>query len=272
MKRVYIKDSWPEAWKYSYSYDLEEIYGEIKNPGYTYAYSRRRQFTLDLLTEVLEPGSRILDIAAAQGNFSLAMAELGYDVTWNDLREDLAGYVKEKYEKGTITFSPGNAFELKFTYLFDGILITEVIEHVAHPDEFLLNTAKLVRPGGYIIMTTPNGQYFKNSLPKFSECADPSTFEAVQFRPDSDGHIFLLHRDEVESFATSVGLFIDRFILFNNPLTSGHIKLSHLLKVLPKSVVNICEDLSQRLPLMLASKISAQMAVRFRKPDLSEKD
>jgi 2-polyprenyl-3-methyl-5-hydroxy-6-metoxy-1,4-benzoquinol methylase len=41
--------------------------------------------------------------------------------------------------------------------LFDAVLITEVIEHVAHPDEFLAKTAALVKPHGSIVLTTPNG-------------------------------------------------------------------------------------------------------------------
>ena len=41
-----------------------------------------------LIEKYLVPGSRIIDIAAAQGNFSLHLAEAGYRVTWNDLRDD----------------------------------------------------------------------------------------------------------------------------------------------------------------------------------------
>ena len=183
MKRVYLEENWPSEWKYSYPYDLEEIYGEITNYGYAYAYENRRDQTLRLITDVLPPGSRILDIAAAQGNFTLKLAEMGYLVTWNDLREPLADYVRMKHESGSIEFAPGNAFELQFGTLFDGILITEIIEHVAHPDEFLKNVARLVRPGGYVVMTTPNGGYVRNSLPRFSECSDPSEYEAIQLRP-----------------------------------------------------------------------------------------
>src|SRR4051812_44490806 len=135
MKRVYLEENWPESWRYSYPFDLEEGYGEITNRGYAYAYENRRRHTLRLLTEVLAPGARILDIAAARGNFSIALAEMGFDVTWNDLREDLAGYAQLKHERGKITFAPGNAFELSFPTLFDAVLITEIIEHVAHPDD-----------------------------------------------------------------------------------------------------------------------------------------
>ena|SRR2546421_2614906 len=265
MKRVQPDESWPKTWQESYSYDLDEVYGEISNHGYAYAYQNRRRRTLRLLTEVLEPGARILDIAAAQGNFSLALAELGFDVTWNDLRADLADYVRLKYERGQIRFAPGNVFELQFPSLFDTVLITEIIEHVAHPDDFLAKAAALVRPGGYIVMTTPNGGYFKNTLPKFSECADPAIYESVQFKPNSDGHIFLLHVEEIEPLARRAGLSVDRIALFTNPLTAGHVKTEALLRITPRFLVNALEAATQTLPAFLKKKLLVQMAVRFRK-------
>jgi 2-polyprenyl-6-hydroxyphenyl methylase/3-demethylubiquinone-9 3-methyltransferase len=266
LKRVYVDNSWPKSWKDSYLYDLEEVYGEISNRGYAYAYDNRRRQTLQLITEVLAPGSRILDVAAAQGNFSLAFAEMGYDVTWNDLRADLAGYVRLKREHGTINFAPGNAFELNFASCFDGILITEIIEHVAHPDEFLGKTAKLVRPGGYVVMTTPNGAYFRNKLPKFSECCDPTIYEAIQFKPNADGHIFLLHPDEIEPLAVQAGLHVEKLLLFTNPFTSGHMKTELVLRVVPKRTVDLIEAVTVRLPDRLTKPLLVQMAVRFRRP------
>ncbi len=269
MKRVEPEPNWPQSWQESYAYDRSEIYGEISHHGYAYAYENRRHQTLRLLTEVLEPGARILDVAAAQGNFSLALAELGFDVTWNDLRAELADYVRLKHERGQITFSPGNAFELQFPAPFDAVVITEIIEHVAHPDDFLAKAAELVRPGGYIVMTTPNGGYFKNSLPKFSECADPTVFESIQFKPNADGHIFLLHVDEVEPLARRAGLTVEKIALFTNPLTAGHVKTESLLKILPRGFVSFGERVSQSLPSALKKRTLVQMGVRFRKSSSS---
>jgi 2-polyprenyl-3-methyl-5-hydroxy-6-metoxy-1,4-benzoquinol methylase len=266
MKRLHIQDIWPDSWKYSYPYDLEEVYGEITNRGYAYAYAERRRQTLRLLTEVLAPGARILDIAAAQGNFSIALAEMGYNVTWNDLREDLADYVRLKQEQGQIHFAPGNAFELNFPSLFDAVLITEIIEHVAHPDEFLLKTAQLVKPGGYVVMTTPNGAYFRNTLPKFSDCPDPGIYESVQFKPNSDGHIFLLHPDEIQTLASRAGLEVEEIALFTNLLTNGHMKMELLLRALPKGLINAIESATQHLPIPMRRKLLLQMGARLRKP------
>jgi 2-polyprenyl-3-methyl-5-hydroxy-6-metoxy-1,4-benzoquinol methylase len=265
VKRIEQKPDWPQSWKDSYFYDQSEIYGEISHHGYAYAYDNRRRQTLRLLTEVLEPGARVLDVAAAQGNFSLALAKLGFDVTWNDLRAELADYVRLKHESGKIEYAAGNAFELAFPALFDAVLITEIIEHVAHPDDFLAKAAALVRPGGYIVMTTPNGGYFKNRLPKFSECADPSIFESAQFKPNADGHIFLLHSDEIEPLARRAGLSVEKIVLFTNPLTAGHVKTEPLLKVLPRSLVQVAESMTRVLPLAFQRKALVQMGVRFRK-------
>jgi 2-polyprenyl-6-hydroxyphenyl methylase/3-demethylubiquinone-9 3-methyltransferase len=265
VKRVEPQPDWPQSWKDSFFYDQSEIYGQISHYGYAYAYENRRRETLRLLTEVLAPDARILDIAAAQGNFSLALAELGFDVTWNDLRAELADYARLKHERGQIQFAPGNAFELQFPSLFDAVLITEIIEHVAHPDDFLAKAAALVRPDGYIVMTTPNGGYFKNPLPKFSECADPAVYESVQFKPNSDGHIFLLHGDEIAPLARRAGLVVEKIALFTNPLTAGHMKAELLLKVLPRGIVKMAEMASQHLPAALQRKALVQMAVRFRK-------
>jgi 2-polyprenyl-3-methyl-5-hydroxy-6-metoxy-1,4-benzoquinol methylase len=266
MKQPIFDELWPDSWKTSYAYDGEEVFGEHHDHGYANAYDNRRRHTLRLLTEVLAPGASILDVAAAQGNFSLALAEMGYDVTWNDLRGELVGYVRLKTEAESLHFLPGNIFELEFPARFDGVLITEVIEHVAHPDAFLAHVASLVKPGGYVVMTTPNGAYFLNRLPRFSECPDPSCYEATQFGPNSDGHIFLLHSDEFMGLAAHAGLLLDRHTLFTNPLTAGHLGTRFVLPFLPKGVVKAVERLSQGLPSALRRRLLTHSAVRFRRP------
>jgi 2-polyprenyl-3-methyl-5-hydroxy-6-metoxy-1,4-benzoquinol methylase len=266
MKKVELPENCPPSWQEVYSYDLMEIYGETKFLGHTYAYHNRQKHVLELVKKVAKPGAKVLDVAASQGNYSLWLAELGYDVTWNDLRSELADYVQLKHEKGQISYCPGNVFDLGFDACFDVVLITEIIEHVAHPDEFLRKISQLVKPGGYIIMTTPNGEYIRHNLPKFSECPDPSQFEALQFAPNSDGHIFLLHEDEVRPLIEQAGLSIVEFRLFTNPLTNGHIKLETVLKILPRSWVEAIELLTGSLPFNWQRKLHKGMAVLIARP------
>lgn len=263
MKPVRFDENWPDSWKLSHHYDHLEQAGDAPRTGYVYTYRERRRRTLELVRKAAPPPAKVLDLAAGQGSFTLALAELGYDVTWNDLRADLADYVRLKYERGTVHYAPGNAFELGFRECFDIVLAAEVIEHVAHPDRFLANAAAMVRPGGHLVLTTPNGAYFRNPLPRFSGHADPSSFESKQFQPDSDGHIFLLHDDEIRAMASASGLEVVELQTFANVLTNGHIKTGPLLRLLPAAVVNGIERLTPQLPF--ASRLHTSMAALLRK-------
>jgi len=265
MRRLQPQPDWPESWRTSYAYDLLEVYGELHHRGYAYAYANRRKHTLELVAKAVPPGARVLDLAAAQGNFTLALEERGYAVTWNDLRAELADYVKLKDEKMAVRYLPGNAFDLSLEGFFDAALIAEVIEHVAHPDQFLRKVGRLVKPGGYVVMTTPNGEYVRHRLPKFSECQDPSRFEAAQFGPNADSHVFLLHSDELEPLAARSGLRIMETRLITNPLTFGHLGLEPLLRLLPRSIVDALENASQRLPSCLKRRWLACFAVLFQR-------
>ncbi len=227
--------------------------------------NKEKTKTLKLVKQVAKKGDRILDVAAAQGNFSLSLAEMGYDVTWNDIRSDLAEYAEMKREKGMLTYKPGNVFEVQFDNLFDVLLATEIIEHVAHPDEFLFKLARLIKPNGYIIITTPLGSYFKNTLPKFTEFSNPEIFEEKQFGPNSDDHIFLLHLDEIAGIANAAGLEVVSVKYYTNPLTNGHIGLNKLLGFIPRKIVFALESITQKLPLSIGKKIHNGFAVLFKK-------
>src|ERR1700689_1174311 len=99
MKRFVPPSDAPESWKLSFHYDEMELFGIKPRSGYARAYAERRRRTLDLVRKYAPPPARVIDIAGAQGNFSLTLAEAGYQVTWNDLRGELAAYVEKKRER-----------------------------------------------------------------------------------------------------------------------------------------------------------------------------
>jgi 2-polyprenyl-3-methyl-5-hydroxy-6-metoxy-1,4-benzoquinol methylase len=265
MTTIKQQADWPESWRLSHHYDQLEIYGSRRDLGYTYRYQARKRHILDLIQHVALPGDRILDVAAAQGNFSIALAKAGYNVTWNDFREDLIEFVKLKYAGAGIEFRAGNVFELDGAKQFDVALVAEVIEHVAHPDTFLAHIARLVRPGGHIVLTTPNGNYFRNRLPRFSECLDFSQFEATQFGPNAEDHIFLLYPEEIRALARENGLEVIDLRLHGNPLTAGFLRTAPLLNVLPRGFIDRLESLSSRVPHPVVEKIHIGQTVLLRK-------
>ncbi|WP_213805818.1 methyltransferase domain-containing protein [Granulicella sp. dw_53] len=262
MKRVSFDPSWPESVKTSHFYDELEFWQSRSNLGYTYGYENRFKITIDLVKKAAAAPARVLDLAAAQGNFSLTLAEMGYQVVWNDLRAELVDYVRQKYEFGSIDYRPGNVFDLQIEEIgyFDVIVAAEIIEHVAHPDQFLKKLSLLLKPGGTIVLTTPNGGYIRNGLPRFSDCPDPSIYESVQFGPNSDGHIFLPYADELEVWAKKADLKLEHLILFGNSLTKGHAKTGALLPFLPKSLIFAIEKLTRTGPKISNSRLNSAMA------------
>ncbi|MCB0339989.1 MAG: methyltransferase domain-containing protein [Bdellovibrionales bacterium] len=265
MKRFSLDPDWPPSWKLSYAYDQMELYGDRTYLGYTYGYEIRRAEILKHLRQRIGLGSTVLDVAGAQGNFSIAFAEIGYRTIWNDIREDLIPYVQMKHESGEIEFLPGDIFCTTPQNPVDCICASEVIEHVAHPDLFLKRLADLITDSGVIILTTPNGAYFRNTLPKFSECPDPSQFEQLQFKPNADGHIFLLYDHEIETLAHNAGLKIDAIDFFGLPTTHGHMKLRYILPWIPKSCIKWVERHRHRFPRFILRKITHSMIVVLRK-------
>jgi 2-polyprenyl-3-methyl-5-hydroxy-6-metoxy-1,4-benzoquinol methylase len=263
---VKLESDWPDSWKMSHKYDELEIWGRTDEPGYTSAYRLRFLEALDLISKSVPRGAHVLDVAAAQGNFSIALSQLGYRVTWNDLRTDLADYVRLKARDVDIEleYLTGNIFDLGLQTKFDAILATEIIEHVAHPNEFLSKLAALLVPNGVIILTTPNGEYFRNRLPKFSECDDPSVFESVQFKPNADGHIFLYHISELLSLAEACEFSVQDVRIFSNPLSGGKLGTRELVGKLPSGMVQAVEVATRRLPDRLSRKINTHLAVSFR--------
>ena len=51
---------------------------------------------------------------------------------------------------------------------FDGVVAVEVLEHVEQDEMFLRRASRVLKPDGWFIMTTPNGDYIKNQGSDFN--------------------------------------------------------------------------------------------------------
>ncbi len=152
------------------------------------------------LVDRFSPGKRVADFACAQGNFALLLAERGYDVTAIDLHETFLRYAKKKYTSGNCQFLSGNIMEYQSESPFDCILLGEVLEHVAHPLKLLQQCYRNLKPGGVLILTTPNGNDYSSKLPTFRQVENVEALIPRQFHHGD--HLFLYTLDELrELFA-----------------------------------------------------------------------
>ena len=192
---------------------------------------------------------------------------MGHAVTWNDIRSELSDYVKLKAENSKIEFMPGNILQQDGKAEFDAVAAFEVIEHTAHPDQFLKHLTSFIKPGGYLILSTPNGAYCRNNLPCFSDTANKEQFETKQFKPNADGHIFLLWPSELEALAKQCNLNPVMLKTFGTPLSCGHCGIHYLHKFIPHCVLNIVEKATHIFPPFIRNFLSYGLVAVFKKEE-----
>jgi len=100
----------------------------------------------------LPPGSRILDAGAGASKYRTLFAHCHYET------QDFCQYKGElvKYTRPIDHVSEITCIPLP-DQSQDAILCTEVLEHVTHPMEVLREFARLLKPGGKLLLTTPLG-------------------------------------------------------------------------------------------------------------------
>jgi 2-polyprenyl-6-hydroxyphenyl methylase/3-demethylubiquinone-9 3-methyltransferase len=105
-------------------------------------------------------GLRLLDIGCGGGLLAEPMARLGFAVTAVDAAERSVGAARAHADEVglSIDYRCGAAEDLlaEGAGPFDVVLNMEVIEHVADPGAYLRDTARLLAPGGLMILATLN--------------------------------------------------------------------------------------------------------------------
>ncbi len=143
------------------------------------------------------------DFASAQGNFSLLLAEAGFDVTAVDIHPDFLRYAQKKHTLGKFKTVQANIIDFRNPEPFDCVLMGEVIEHVAYPDQLLRSAAENLKPGGLLIVTTPNGNEFGQGLPTYKQVENLEELIPRQFHWGD--HLFLYTLEELQDLFDSAG-------------------------------------------------------------------
>jgi 2-polyprenyl-3-methyl-5-hydroxy-6-metoxy-1,4-benzoquinol methylase len=144
-------------------WDLREYFSRDPKDFQTIHYLNRLKTILDTVAHACTYRAAILDIGCAQGTAAILLAERGYRVVAVDADPECLRYAGLRYEFGDCSFvcadvnregglesvAPGTEFDL--------VLLGEVLEHLPRPGTLLKTAATRLRPGGALIVTTPNG-------------------------------------------------------------------------------------------------------------------
>lgn len=122
-----------------------------------YTYVR----TIKDIDPLLEKGSKILEIGSLLGVVSIALSQLGFNVTGADIPEFYASVkLQELYKKHNVGFDKVNLHDYHLPYpdeSFDMVIMCEVLEHLNfNPLPIFKEIGRILKKGGYIYIATPN--------------------------------------------------------------------------------------------------------------------
>lgn len=160
-------------------------------------------------------GAKHLDIGAAAGQLiGKYRAEFGAESFACDYTDTLMELPDQKVDIADL-----NVEKLPYAdNAFDVVTATEIIEHLENPREFLRDIARVLKPGGLCVISTPNVLNLNSRLRYlwfgFHQLFGPLPVGARKLE-STDGHItpfsyFYCHHAMLESGYEGIDLFFDR--------------------------------------------------------------
>lgn len=143
------------------------------------------------------PKGRLLDVGCGNGFFLYQMKKLGWEVVGVEPDGDAVKVAHEKY--GLEVFQ-GTLEDINFPEnSFDVITMNHVIEHVPDPFSTLKECKRVLKPGGKVVVITPNIKSLANNI-----------FGKDWRGWESPRHLFLFSSKSLKACAEHVGLTVDK--------------------------------------------------------------
>jgi len=107
--------------------------------------------------------AKILEIGSGLGYLTYSLIEAGYNVTGMDVSQTAVSRAIKNFGDHFIC---GDLFEYSrlAPESINIVILTEVLEHVSNPMEFIKSIVKLLKPGGRTIITTPNKSFYPREV------------------------------------------------------------------------------------------------------------
>jgi len=102
-------------------------------------------------------GKKVLDAACGEGYGSAWLARYAGSVVGLDLDQPTVTNARAKYRAPNLTFETGSVAAMPFADAsFDCAVSFETLEHLAEQDEMLAELRRVLKPDGFLVISTPN--------------------------------------------------------------------------------------------------------------------
>ncbi|KKM08854.1 hypothetical protein SY88_22405 [Clostridiales bacterium PH28_bin88] len=129
-------------------------------------------------------GKRILDAGCGAGYGAAFLAANGARaVVGIDISPEAIAYARENFQAANLVFQVGDCCNLRFPdHEFDGVVAMEIIEHLDRYPQFLAEVKRVLKPGGFLLVSTPNKEVWSPQQPQPVNPHHVIEFTLDQFR------------------------------------------------------------------------------------------
>jgi cyclopropane fatty-acyl-phospholipid synthase-like methyltransferase len=165
---------------------LDAVWDAVPEGAEPELFAERRTFLLDHV----EPGDVVLDIGCGEGAFAAAMAERDATPICVEVADEPLRRLRARFPQLTDTRRAVAGEDLPVADReVDAVWAGEVVEHVVDVGAFLTELRRVLKPGGPLVLTTPD--HPRRLLAHFA--ADPHAFDE-HFHPYADHLRFFTDR------------------------------------------------------------------------------
>lgn len=167
-------------------------------------------------------GADVLDLGCGCGYGAHFMATNGArSVVGVDLAEDALGYARANYKESNLSFEVMDVTALDYPEAsFDSVVCLEVFEHVDDYEALLSEAARVLRPGGSLVLSTPNKLVWSPGREK-----PINPWHVWEFTREEFGSIMDAHLKDVEYWCQTNSVpGIIPFILLNLRLQGYYVR------------------------------------------------
>ena len=102
-------------------------------------------------------GRNVIDVASGTGYGAGLLASVAKNVMALDQDEESIAYARSKYNSPNLLFVRANASSLPVPpNSVDLVAAFEILEHMTDPERLVFETARAIRPGGVVVISTPD--------------------------------------------------------------------------------------------------------------------
>jgi 2-polyprenyl-3-methyl-5-hydroxy-6-metoxy-1,4-benzoquinol methylase len=157
--------------------EIEEIYGKRYFEGKRYSnyasykdekiiVMRKKYFPKILQDITLSKGMRVLDIGCAYGYFLKLCDEVGCETYGIDISKYAINHAKKETKAKLFLHDVNKGLPMFTNDFFDLVTMFDVIEHLTSPFLTLKELHRVLKPGGWLVITTPNLNSIERYLKK----------------------------------------------------------------------------------------------------------